>query len=429
MGGDSLKATVILSRINKEFEVYIPLVQILHLQTIAQLAAHVQGGQKRKFEPLVPADLHPFYPVSPAQKRMYVLDQLGGGAAYHVSGQLHIEGELHVSRFIDAVKEVFSRHESFRTYFELVDGETVQKVQDMLSLDIPVTPISEEDANHAHELFIQPFDLSKAPLIRAELFAIHRDQFMLLIDMHHIISDGFSMAVLMDEISTRYQGMPLAPIDVHYKDYVVWQKQHYAGNSQVKDEAFWLDTLHGELPVLDLPTDFARPPSQSFAGDSLTVIVQSKLTDRLNQLARDTGATLFMVLLAAYNVLLSKYSGQEDILVGTPAAGRGHADTEAMIGMFVNTLVLRNRPLASQPFSAFLEDVKHNTLLALEHQDYPFEQLVDKLDRVRDVSRNPIFDTMFSLQNKEQRSLNSRDFVCNRMSLMQVYRSSIFHYM
>ncbi|WP_311083194.1 non-ribosomal peptide synthetase [Paenibacillus polymyxa] len=400
MGGDSLKATVLLSRINKEFEVYIPLVQILHLQTIAQLAAHVKGGQKRKFDPLVPADLQPFYPVSPAQKRMYVLDQLGGGAAYHVSGQLHIEGELHVSRFIDAVKEVFSRHESFRTYFETVDGEPVQKVQDMLSLDIPVTPISEEDANHSHELFIQPFDLSKASLIRAELFAIHRDQFMLLIDMHHIISDGFSMAVLMDEISTRYQGMPLAPIDVHYKDYVVWQKQHYAGESQAKDEAFWLDTLDGELPVLDLPTDFARPASQSFAGDSLTVIVQSELTDRLNQLARDTGATLFMVLLAAYNVLLSKYSGQEDILVGTPAAGRGHADTEAMIGMFVNTLVLRNRPLASQPFSAFLEDVKHNILLALEHQEYPFDQLVDKLDRVRDVSRNPIFDTMFSLQNK-----------------------------
>ncbi|MXO81593.1 AMP-binding protein, partial [Paenibacillus sp. OT2-17] len=131
-----------------------------------------------------------------------------------------------------------------------------------------------------------------------------------------------------------------------------------------------------------------------------TFIVQSKLTDRLNQLTRDTGATLFMVLLAAYNVLLSKYSGQEDFLVGTPAAGRGHADTEAMIGIFVNTLVLRNRPLASQPFSAFLEDVKHNTLLALEHQEYPFDQLVDKLDRVRDVSRNPIFDTMFSLQNK-----------------------------
>ncbi|MGG4217922.1 amino acid adenylation domain-containing protein [Paenibacillus jamilae] len=400
MGGDSLKATVILSRINKEFEVYIPLAQIFNLQTIAQLAMHIKRGITRSFKPIAPAELQSFYPVSSAQKRMYVLDQLGGGAAYHVSGQLHIEGDLHISRFIDAVKEVLSRHESFRTYFEIVDGETVQKVQETLSLDISVTPISEEEAIRARELFIQPFDLNTAPLIRAELFAFRHNRFMLLIDMHHIISDGFSMAVLLDEISKRYQGMPLAPIDVYYKDYVIWQRQQYDGGSLTKDEAFWLDTLDGELPVLDLPTDFARPPSQSFIGNSFSVILEPKLVDRLNQLGRDTGATLFMVLLAAYNVLLSKYTRQEDILVGTPVAGREHVDTESMIGLFVNTLVLRNRPLAFQSFNTFLEDVKRSTLLALEHQNYPFDQLVDKLDRLRDVSHNPIFDTMFSLQNK-----------------------------
>ncbi|MBE0339227.1 aminotransferase class III-fold pyridoxal phosphate-dependent enzyme, partial [Paenibacillus sp. 23TSA30-6] len=399
LGGDSLKATVILSRVNKELGVHIPLSHIFELQTIAELATYIAGGAKQTYEPIVSVKSQAFYPVSSSQKRMYVLDQLGGGTAYHVPGQLFIEGDLEVSRFIEAVKEVILRHESFRTYFDLEDGEVVQKVRDTIPFDIPYTRISKEEAKQARALFVQPFHLGTAPLFRAELYEFIEGGFILLVDMHHIVSDGFSMAVLLDEIIQRYQGRQLANIQLHYKDFVAWQKQQITDDALQAHESYWLQTLNGELPVLNMPTDFSRPQAQSFEGDSLTVTLESNLTSTLYTLAQDTESTIFMVLLAAYNVLLGKYSGQEDIIVGTPVAGRRHVDTQAMIGMFVNTLVLRNQPQSSLTFQSFLQEVKQSSLLALEHQEYPFDELVDKLELVRDVSRNPVFDTMFSLQN------------------------------
>ncbi|MEC0184206.1 non-ribosomal peptide synthetase, partial [Paenibacillus peoriae] len=398
-GGDSLKATVILSRVSKELGVQIPLSHIFELQTIAELATYVAGGTKQTYEPIVPVASQPFYPVSSSQKRMYVLDQLGGGTAYHVSGQLHIEGNLEVTRFIEAVQEVVLRHDSFRTYFELEDGEVVQKVQDTIPFDIPFSRITKEEAIQAQALFVQPFDLGTAPLFRAELFEVIQGGFVLLVDMHHIIADGFSMAVLLEEIIQRYQGRQLAPIQLHYKDYVAWQNQQITDSILESHESYWLESLNGELPILNMPTDFSRPQAQSFEGDSFTVTLEPEITNALYKLAQDTESTIFMVLLAAYNVLLAKYSGQEDIIVGSPVAGRGHADTQAMIGMFVNTLALRNYPQSTLTFQSFLQEVKQSTLLALEHQDYPFDELVDKLELVRDLSRNPVFDTIFSLQN------------------------------
>ncbi|WP_342426071.1 amino acid adenylation domain-containing protein [Paenibacillus sp. FSL L8-0502] len=399
LGGDSLKATVILSRVNKELGVHIPLSHIFELQTIAELATYIAGGTKKNYEPIVSVKSQAFYPVSSSQKRMYVLDQLGGGKAYHVPGQLFIEGDLEVPRFIEAVREVILRHESFRTYFDLEDGEVVQKVRDTIPFDIPYTRISKEEAKQARTLFVQPFHLGTAPLFRAELYEFIEGGFNLLVDMHHIVSDGFSMAVLLDEIIQRYQGRQLANIQLHYKDFVAWQKQQITDDALQAHESYWLQTLKGELPVLNMPTDFSRPQAQSFEGDSLTVTLESKLTNTLYKLAQDTESTIFMILLAAYNILLGKYTGQEDIIVGTPVAGRRHVDTQAMIGMFVNTLVLRNQPRSSLTVQSFLQEVKQNSLLALEHQEYPFDELVDRLELVRDLSRNPVFDTMFSLQN------------------------------
>lgn len=399
LGGDSLKATVVLARVNKEFGVRIPLGRIFHLQTIAELAAYIGGEKKQTYDPILPAAPQAFYPVSSSQKRMYVLDQLGGGKAYHISGQLLIEGSLQISRFIEAVKEVMLRHESFRTYFELEDGEVVQKVQDALQVDIPFTQISAEEADRARESFVQPFHLGTAPLFRAGLFEFIQGGFMLLVDMHHIVADGYSMAVLLDEIIQRYQGKVLAKVRLHYKDFVIWQNQLLTRSEMQTHQSYWLHTLEGELPVLNMPADFPRPASQSFEGNSLSITLDDQTANALYDLAKNSESTIFMVLLAAYNVLLSRYSGQEDILVGSPVAGRWHADTEAMIGMFVNTLVFRNRPKASQTFRSFLQEVKQNSLLALEHQEYPFDELVDKLGLVRDLSRNPVFDTMFSLQN------------------------------
>ncbi|WP_431088386.1 amino acid adenylation domain-containing protein [Paenibacillus sp. 8b26] len=399
LGGDSLKATVILSKVNKELGVHIPLSRIFDLQTIAELSAFIVGGQQQTYESIVPVPPEPFYPVSSAQKRMYALDQLGGGTAYHISGQLLIEGDLEVSKFIEATREVILRHESFRTYFELQAGEIVQKIRDTMTFEIPFSRILQEEAAQARISFIRPFYLDKAPLLRIKLFELIQGGFMLLVDMHHIIADGFSMTIMMDEIIQRYQGRELADIQLHYKDFVAWKQQQINGSKWNEYRPYWLGALNGKLPVLQMPTDFSRPQTQSFEGDSLTITLDGKLTKSLYQLAQNTESTLFMVLLAAYNVLLAKYSGQEDIIVGSPVAGREHVDTQAMIGMFVNTLALRNYPHSTLTFQSFLQEVKQSTLLALEHQEYPFDELVDQLELVRDVSRNPVFDTMFSLQN------------------------------
>ncbi|TGV15649.1 non-ribosomal peptide synthetase, partial [Mesorhizobium sp. M00.F.Ca.ET.186.01.1.1] len=196
----------------------------------------------------------------------------------------------------------------------------------------------------------------------------------------------------------------LPALSVHYKDFAVWQSELFQSDVYTEHENYWLNAFSGDIPVLNLPADFSRPLTQSFEGDCVSFQADKALLDDLHKLAQESQSTLFMVLLAAYNVLLAKYSGQEDIVVGTPIAGRSHADIENVLGMFVNTLALRNYPAETKHFQAFLEEVKQNTLQAYDHQDYPFEALVEKLDIQRDLSRNPLFDTMFILQNLDQKA-------------------------
>ncbi|WP_258042491.1 non-ribosomal peptide synthetase [Paenibacillus sp. UNC499MF] len=400
LGGDSLKATVILSRINKEFGVHIPLSELFALQTVGELEQYITGGSGQDFESIQPVPQEKSYPVSSAQKRMYVLDQLGGGGtAYNVPGRLFIEGEVDRERLIRALRQASARHESFRTYFGLENGEVVQKIAEEAELDVPVSTVRAEEMEELQRQFVRPFDLGQAPLFRAHLFELETGGSVLLIDVHHAVADGYSMAVLLDEFIQIYQGRLLPPRNVHYKDFAVWQNGQLAQGKFGSQEAFWLQTLAGELPVLQMPTDYPRPASQSFKGNSFVQLPDRKLTEALYSLAKDKETTLYMVLLAAYNVLLAKYSGQEDIIVGTPAAGRRHADTESMAGMFVNTLAIRSKPEPSLAFGQFLQEVKRGSLAAFENQEYPFEEIVEKLQLVRDLSRNPLFDTIFSLQN------------------------------
>ncbi|NEN85515.1 non-ribosomal peptide synthetase [Paenibacillus elgii] len=407
LGGDSLKATVILARVNKEFHIHIPLGHLFELQTIEELAQYICGGEKSAYAPIEPVEPREAYPVSSSQKRMYVLHQQDDSTTYNISGQLKIEGELDMARLIESLRHVFGRHESLRTYFALEDGEIVQKISPDAVLDVQVTRISEEEADEARARFVRPFELGLAPLFRAELLQFAVDRFTLLVDMHHAVADGFSMAVLLDELLQTYQGRQLAPRNVHYKDFTVWQQNRIDEGAFQQQETYWLSELGGELPVLNMPTDYPRPQLQSFEGDTFSLKLDPELTASLYKLAQESGTTLYMVLLAAYNVLLANYSGQDDIIVGTPVSGRRHADTEAMIGMFVGTLAMRNRPIRELTFGEFLQEVKRQALLAFEQQDYPFDELTEKLGLVRDLSRNPIFDTMFMLQNEAVHTLEA----------------------
>ncbi|NBD28385.1 non-ribosomal peptide synthetase, partial [Paenibacillus glycinis] len=305
-------------------------------------------------------------------------------------------------RVEQALNSLIARHESLRTSFTMADGEVVQIVHPVLPFAVSERQTAEAEAAQVVEAFIRPFDLQVAPLLRTELVQMAPERHLLLLDMHHIIADGVSLGVMVEEFTKLYAGEELPALRIQYKDYAAWQQQR-AGSAAMKEhESYWLEALAGEVPTLQLPTDYPRPAVRSFEGAQMDFTLDEALASGLKRLAEETGTTLYMVLLAAYKVLLSKYTGQEEMIVGSPIAGRAHADVERMLGLFVNTLAIRSYPTGEKTFASFLQEVKACTLLAFEHQEYPFEELVGQLELPRDLSRHPLFDTMFILQNTER---------------------------
>ncbi|MHA6534801.1 non-ribosomal peptide synthetase, partial [Paenibacillus sp. BAC0078] len=293
------------------------------------------------------------------------------------------------------------RHESFRTSFAMQEDQLMQRIVECVEVPLEVIESTDEEAEAQVKAFVRPFDLGEAPLLRAGLIRLEEGRHVLLLDMHHIVSDGTSMDVFVDELARLYAGEKLAPLAIHYKDYAVWLREKMQGESYQTQEQYWLAAFEEEAPVLQLPTDYARPAVRRFEGDRAGQWWSEEETERLKQLCAKQGVTLYMALLASYGVLLSRYAGQEDVVVGSPVAGRRHPDAERMIGMFVNTLAMRSRPAGSKRFDAYLAEVKAAVLGAMENQDYPFEELVEKAEVRRDTSRNPLFDTMLVLQNMQ----------------------------
>ncbi|MCP5054446.1 MAG: hypothetical protein GY940_45180, partial [bacterium] len=239
--------------------------------------------------------------------------------------------------------------------------------------------------------FIRPFDLAEAPLIRAGLVAMEPSRHLLMVDMHHIISDGVSHFILVRDFMALYQGKELPPVKVRYRDYAEWQNSHEQKEDIKKQREFWLHHFKGEIPVLDIPIDFPRGERQSFEGKTLDFRLHEDQPSALKDLASSEGVTLYALLLSIFNVFISKITGQEDIIIGSPVAGRRHADLETLIGMFVNTLAIRNRTDRNDSFKRLLHQVKSNTVKAFENQDYPFEELVHQLGANPDLNRNPLF--------------------------------------
>ncbi|MCY8185278.1 amino acid adenylation domain-containing protein [Bacillus inaquosorum] len=410
-GGHSLKATALVSRIAKEFDVQVPLKDVFAHPTVEGLASVIREGTDSPYEAIKPAEKREAYPVSSAQKRIYVLQQLeDGGTGYNMPAVLELEGKLDPERLDRAFKELIKRHESLRTSFEQDEsGEPVQRIHDEVPFTLQTAALDEQTEQEVAAAFIQPFDLSQAPLFRAQIVKVSDERHLLLVDMHHIISDGVSVNILIREFGELYNNRTLPALHIQYKDYAVWQEEFKKGDAYQTQEAYWLKQLEGELPVLDLPADHTRPPVRSFAGDKVSFTLDQEAASGLHKLARENGSTLYMVLLAAYTALLSRLSGQEDIIVGSPIAGRPHKDLEPILGMFVNTLALRIRPEGGKPFVEYLQEVRETALEAYEHQDYPFEELVDKLGVTRDMSRNPLFDAMLVVQNNDHQPLHLHD--------------------
>ena len=406
LGGNSIRAAALAARIHKELDVNLSLKDIFKFPTIEQLADKALHMDKNRYVPIPAAKEMPYYPVSSAQRRMYLLSHTEGGElTYNMTGAMNVEGTIDPERLNAAFRKLIARHEALRTSFDLYEGEPAQRIHQNVNFTIERIQASEEEAEDRVFDFIKAFDLAKPPLMRAGLIEIEPARHVLVVDMHHIISDGVSVNILMKDLSRIYEGNEPDPLSIQYKDFAVWQQSDIQKRNIKSQEAYWLDQFHGDIPVLDMPADYERPAIRDYEGESFEFLIPEHLKQRLSQMEEDTGATLYMILLAAYTILLSKYSGQEDIIVGTPSAGRTHLDVEPVVGMFVNTLVIRNHPAGRKTFDAYLNEVKENMLDAYKNQDYPLEELIQHLHLPKDSSRNPLFDTMFVLQNLDHAEL------------------------
>jgi iturin family lipopeptide synthetase A len=406
LGGDSLKAVTVCGRIQKACQVTVPLAEFFNRPTIGRLGQFVrQELGKGLFDSITPVEKREFYVLSPSQKRMYILWQMeGGNIGYNMPTAVELEGPLDRHRLEQAFGRLIGRHDSLRTFFLVVDGEPVQRIGERTAFkpefyDCP--GLGRTEAGAIIQDFIRPFDLAQPPLLRVGLIrpseSDHRH--ILLVDMHHIVSDGTSQLILMEEFMQLYRGEELPPLMIQYKDFAHWQQCLFDTGPMKKQQDFWLRLFDDDIPVLNLPADYPRPAVQSFAGSGLHFGLGPDTTHRLKQLAAAEGVTFYMLLLAVFNIFLSKLCGQEDMVVGTPIAGRHHPDVETVIGMFVNTLSMRHYPRGDTTFKEFLGDVKNRTLQVFENQDYPFEDLVDRVVKERDMSRNPLFDAALVFQN------------------------------
>jgi amino acid adenylation domain-containing protein len=356
-----------------------------------------------------PAEKKEFYELSAAQKRLYFLQQMNlNRVDYNMPYVTELDESIDMKKLEETFKKLIRRHESLRTSFKMIDERMMQMIQPDVVFKAEYYDLDQQDKDsgdssltpaNIFKEFVRSFNLAQAPLLRAGLVRTREKRNVLMVDTHHIVSDGISQQVLLRDFISLYNGEELPPLRLQYKDYVEWQGGETQKRVNQQQETYWVNEFSGDIQLLNLPTDYPRGLIQNIEGDTVYFEIPQKETEGLKKMALEARGTLYMVLLAVFNILLSRLSGQEDIIVGVPVAGRRHTDLESVIGMFVNTLVLRNYPKSTWTFGEFLKNLGERTFNAFENQDYQFQDLVEKVMTERDASRNPLFDVMIDLQN------------------------------
>ncbi|HEU0077660.1 MAG TPA: amino acid adenylation domain-containing protein, partial [Longimicrobiaceae bacterium] len=417
LGGHSLRAIQLVSRAQKTLGVTLPLNTVFEETTVARLAARVDVARRGELALAAPpirraARENP--PLSFAQQRFWFLHRMEPGrSTYNIPVALRLSGALDLPALERSLGEIVRRHEVLRTVFAVVDGEPVQVVDPGAELRLQVEDVAgEAGADREEELHRRlaeevgsPFDLERGPLFRARLLRLSGVEHVLLLTMHHVVSDGWSLGVLFRELGalysayTRGRPSPLPELEVQYSDYAVWQREWLSGEVLEEHLGYWKERLEGVPTLLQLPTDRSRPEVKGHRGDVHRFEVPGTLADALAAVSRREGATQFMMLLTAFQLLLSRYSGQDDLVVGSPVTGRTRSELEPLIGLFVNTLPLRADLSGDPPFRELLRRRRESTLRDYDHHELPFEKLIEALSLERDTSRTPLVQVMFTLQN------------------------------
>jgi amino acid adenylation domain-containing protein len=415
LGGHSLLATQVITRVREAFRVELPLRTLFENPTVAGLAGQVEKARGRNeavaVATMVRASRERELPLSFAQQRLWFIDQLEpGSTVYNIPFGVRLSGELNREALLWSLGEIVRRHEVLRTRFPEREGVPVQEIREewrpeIEEIDLRGLSEREEEARRqAQEEADDPFDLGRGPLLRVKLLRLEEQEHVLLVTVHHIVSDGWSRSVMVREMTALYQAYqegrpsPLGEMELQYADYAVWQREWLQGEVMAEQLGYWRRQLAG-IEALELPVDHARKGLGKQDGGVVEWELSEELSQELKELSRREGATLFMTLLAVFQLLLSRHSGQKDVAVGTPIAGRRWQETEGMIGFFVNTLVLRSEIEGRVGFRELLKQVRETTLQAYEHQDVPFEKLVEELQPERDLTQTPLFQVSFTLQN------------------------------
>jgi acyl transferase domain-containing protein/acyl carrier protein len=417
LGGDSLKAMYLAAHIHKVFGVIIPLKTFFDSPTIEGLAQFILNSPKGGFFVIEPVEKKEYYPVSSAQKRIYIMCQINkeNNTSYNQLIVYLIRGEPDIALLERGLRELINRHESLRTSFDMIDGKIVQEVHDEVEFalsyfDAPRTPQGEVNREELEKMaldFVRPFDLAVPPLFRAGIIKIEKGQNILVLDIHHMISDGVSISLIINQLKQLYAGLEPEPVNTSYKDFARWQNNALVSEKLKTMETFWLKQFEPPFTPLHLPTDFQRPEVRSLKGDQLVFSLPGESVPRIKQVLLETQTTMFMLLLTVFTILLSIYTGKEDITVGSPTAGRGHESLQYIVGMFVNMIPMRNHPRKNKSFNDFLREVKENAINAFENQDYQYDILVGKLGLESNMRRHPLVKTVFTLQNVEMEELEN----------------------
>lgn len=417
LGGDSLKGITVVSRIHKELHVEVPVSELFQAPTIERLADFVQTAQHKEFAAIPLAPVKEYYRLSSAQKRLYILHQMHPkNTAYNDIMAYVLDGELDVVRFEKIFQQLIVRHESFRTSFELHNGEAVQKVYPSVPFVLAYQETTEEQARDLVKRFLAPFNLRAAPLMRATLLKVGVERHILVLDIHHIITDGVSYDCLVRDFITLYQGGTLPALRLQYKDYAEWQYGEQARATIVRQEAYWLKQFAGPIPALHLLTDYPRPDVQNFAGETIEFELGEFYTEQVKKAALLHGSTVYTYLLSVFNILLAKYAGTDDLIVGSPVAGRAHPDLQGIIGMFVNMLPIRSAPAQEKRFVDYLLEVQKTVIVAFDNEQFQYDELITRLGLHGNITQNPLFNVVFVLQNMNTEQLNVGDLRVGKYS-------------